>query len=142
MSAISELTRQAIFESLNVSGVTSLATGGVHFKVAPPETAFPFVVFDRIPGSVDYAFAKNLVGERDLWMVKALTDSDSSADYEPPELAENILTACETAINGTLNVSGKTNSIARRRGDIPPQITDQSDRQIWQHGFYLDTYSG
>jgi hypothetical protein len=151
MSAISALVRPALYLKLNVTDVTSLATGGVHYRVAPSKTVngsrivsvnFPLVVFDRIPGSVDYAFAGNIVGERDLWMIRAHVDEDSDATKSPAELAEEILAACETAIGGTLDIPGKTVSCARRRGDIPLLTDDQSDRQVWMEGFYLDVYAG
>lgn len=145
MSTFSENVRSALYTKLNVSGVTSIfATGGVHYKVAPPDATQPYrlVIFDRVPGTVDYALGNNLVGERDLWLIKAITEQDSSTAYEPPFLAYQILAACETAIGGTLSPSSGTVSIARRRSDMPPFIKDQGDRQIWHLGFYLDVYVG
>lgn len=144
MSSFSENVRIALFAALNVPGVTSTkATGGVHYKVAPVDVAQPFryVIFDRVPGTVDYALGNNLVGERDLWRIKAITEQDSSTAYEPPQLGEIILSACNTAIGGSLTITGGTVSIARRKNDIPPIITDQGDRQIWQTGFLLDVYA-
>lgn len=144
MSAISELTRQAIFTKLNVSGVTTLATGGVYYKAIPAGTTGPCVVFSRIPGSVDYALANNLMGERDGWMIQAVVDDDDDggSGLEPPQLAEQILAQCEIAIGGTLTIAGHTVSIARRRNDLPPITNDQSDRLKWIHGYLLDVYAG
>ena len=145
MSAFAEQIRNAIYTKLNVSSVTTTwATGGVHYKVAPPDAAQPFrlVVFDRVPGTVEYALGNNLVGERDLWLIKAIVEQDSSAAYEPTFLAETILTACNNAIGGTLSPTIGTVSMARRKSDMPPIITDQGDRQIWQLGYFLEVYVG
>lgn len=141
MSAISEKVRTALYAKMNVSGVTSLATGGVYYKVAPANASFPFVTFTRIPVGVEYALANNLVGERDLWLIKAVVDEDSSTTLSPPALAEDILTAVETAIGTTLTLSGNTVRRVRRISEIPDFIEDLNDRQIWHHGFNLDVFT-
>lgn len=139
MSAISEKVRTALYAKLNVSGVTTLATGGVHFMIATG--SMPFVVFSRVPGTVDYAFADTLIGERDLWLIKAVCDKGSSTTLSPPQLAEDILTACETAIGTSLTLSGNTTQRVKRLSEIPNYIELSGDRQIFHHGFYLDIYT-
>lgn len=140
MSAISEKVRTALYAKLNVSGVTTLATGGIHFMVAKDGTALPYVVFSRIPANVDYAFGDSLIGERDLWLIKAVCDKESSTTLSPPSLAEDILTACETAIGTTLTLSGNTTQRVKRTSEIPNFIEQSSDGMIYHHGFYLDVY--
>lgn len=141
MSAISEKVRTALYAAMNVSNVTTLATGGIHFMVAKDQTALPYIVFSRVPASVDYAFANNLIGERDLWLIKALTDKESSTTLSPQSLAEDILTAAETAIGTTLTLSGNTVQRCRRVSEIPNFIETVGDRPIYHHGFYLDVYT-
>ena len=140
MSAISEKVRTALYAKLNVSGVTTLATGGIHFMHAKDGTALPYVVFSRIPAAVDYAFGETLIGERDLWLIKAVCDKESSTTLSPPSLAEDILTACETAIGTSLTLSGNTSQRVKRNGEIPNFIELSGDRAIYHHGFYLDVY--
>lgn len=139
MSAISEKVRTALYTKLNVSGVTNLATGGVHFMIATG--SMPFVVFSRVPGVVDYAFGDSLIGERDLWLIKAVCDKDSSTTLSPSQLAEDILTACETAIGTSLTLTGNTTQRVKRLSEIPNYIELSGDRQIFHHGFYLDVYT-
>ena len=134
MSELSEKNRQAIFEKLNVGSVTVLATGGVHFRKAPSGTEFPFVVFDRVPKSVAYGFANNLLYETDWWSIKALTESDT-------DTGQQILAACENAINGTLNLSGAQSLYARRKMDMPSATETLIDKEIYHDGFYLEVYS-
>lgn len=147
MSTISEKERAAIFGKLNVSGVTDLATGGVHFMIVPERDENdnlivpPFVVFNRIPGTIDYALGNNIIGERGLWLIKAVVDKDSSATMSPAELAEAILTACDTAIGGTLTITGNVSRLARRASEMPPYVEQGTDRNYHHHGFFLGTYT-
>lgn len=155
MSALSEKVRPALFTAMNVTDVLSLAIGGVHYQVAPTQIStedgvgnetvsdieYPFVVFRRYPADVHYALANNNVGERDEWLIKALVDEDSSADKEPPELAEDILTACETAIGTALTITGGTVSRVRRTREMPDYIEQLNDRQVWHHGFFLEVFA-
>lgn len=141
MSALSEKVRVALFAKLNVAGVTSLATGGVHFMNAPEEAARPFVVFSRVPADVHYAMANNLVGEKDRWLIKAVTDEDSSTTKEPQELAEDILEAAETAIGTSLTLTGATTRRVRRVAEIPNYNEKETDRYIYHHGFWLEVFT-
>lgn len=143
MSAISEKVRIALYTALNVSNVTTLASGGVHYQLAPEADAddaaidYPYVVFKRFPATVTYGLANNLVLEEDDWLIKALTDEDSSTTLEPPQLAEDILTACETAIGTTMSLSGNTVVRIRRVREMPDYVEQINDRQVWHHGFFL-----
>lgn len=141
MSAISEKVRTALYAAMNVSGVTTLATGGIHYKVAPETAEYPFVTFTRIPVDVHYAMANNLVGERDLWQIKALTRKGNHASLSPPALAEDILTAVETAIGTTLTLSGNTVRRVRRVSEIPDYIEDLTDGPVFHHGFNLEVFT-
>jgi hypothetical protein len=141
MSVISEQVRLALFAKLNVSQVTTLATGGVHFQVAAQGSALPYLVFDRVPGLVDYALGNKLVGERDLWLIKAYADEDSSETLEPPQVTEAILAAAETAVGQSLTLTTNTVVYCRRKMDIPSGLNDQSDRHVYQHGFWLDIFT-
>jgi hypothetical protein len=141
MSAISEKVRTALYAALNVSGVTSLASGGIHYKIAPEGTETPYVVFNRFPAQVHYGLGNNLVGERDEWLIKALTDEDSSTTKEPSELAEEILTAAETAIGTTLTLTGNTVRRVRRVREMPDYLEPLGDRVIWHHGFFLEVFT-
>lgn len=146
MSAISEQVRIGLFTKLNVSGVTTVATGGVHHKLAPEGTARPYVIFQRqAPGAVTYSFgttaAPNLALEDDLWLIKSVTDEDSSASLEPEALAEQILTACEAAIGNSLTLSSNTAVAVYRQADIASYAEKLSDRMIHHHGFLLRVVS-
>lgn len=141
MSKMSEEVRKAIYSKLNVLSVTSKASNGVHFMVAPDGTSAPFVVFSRVPAQVVYGLNNNLVVENDLWLIKAVTDKDSSFVKSPIELAEQILTACETAIGGTLTLATKQCLMARRVSEIPNYLEQKADSIIYHHGFMLSVYA-
>lgn len=145
MSAISEEVRAALYGKLNVAAVTDMATRGVHFMIAPSNQTTkvepPYVIFSRVPVEVHYALANNLTGERDLWLIKAVTDEDSSTSTSAPQLAEDILTACETAIGTSLDLDSYTTSRVRRVNEIPNYMEKVSDRMVFHHGFHLEVFA-
>lgn len=139
MSAISKKIRVALYAKLNVSGVTTLATGGVYYKHAPNNQATPYVVFDRVaPGRVKRPVLGDQILEDDLWQIKAIVSEGDSTTKEPVELAEEILVACDTAINETLTVSGNTVEYIKRDSDIPGfNEGPVNDRWVYHEGFNL-----
>lgn len=138
MASIREQVRTALFGKLNVSGVTTNATGGIYNQIAPETASTPFVVFSlQAPGEVQRALGGGLQLQDDLWMVKAITSEADSSSYSPQELADLILTAAETAIGTTLTLSSNTVRWCARFADIPPLVENVNDRLVWQHGFLL-----
>lgn len=141
MSAISEKVRVALYAKLNVSGVTTLATGGVHESLAPDNVSLPYVIFQR-QGSdrVTYSMGSTAPTqqlESDLWLIKAVTDEDSDTTKAPQKLAEDILAACVTALGSTLTLSGNTVVWYAREVDVPNYQEWVDDRWIYHRGFLL-----
>jgi hypothetical protein len=139
MSAISEKVRKALYAKLNVSGVTSIASG-VYESQAPADASFPYVIFQRqAPGEVVRSFSGLLQLEQDLWLIKAVADASSTRDntQSPQETAEEIVIACETAIGASLTLSGNTVVWCQRFADMPPYQQDETDDRIFHRGFLL-----
>lgn len=140
MSDLSEKVGAALYTALNVSGVTSLATGGVWHEMPSDQANLPVVVFQRqAPGNVEYTFGgPNRIAEDDLWVIKAISDEDSNSSYSPQGLNEAILAACETAHGSSLSLSGGSTTWAVYRiSDIPTLKSQQTDRAIVQSGYLL-----
>lgn len=141
MSAISEEVRVALYDAMNVSAVTTLATGGIHHKVAPQDaTDGALVVFQRISSIFTRTFGGRDL-ENDIWMIKAIADEDSDTTKEPQALCEEILTAIETALGSTLTLATATNRDLFIEGDIPELVETIDDREVHQHGFTLRVQS-
>ncbi len=142
MSAISEKVRKALFAKMNVSAVvgTGKATA-IYYNVAPVEAGYPFIVFNRVPGNVDRAFQETLIGERDRWFIKCLSDREASETLSPQELNETILSLAENAIGKTLTITFGTVHRCVRVADIPELFENVNDRQIWTNGFQLEVYA-
>ena len=145
MSQRSEEVRKAIYAALNVSAVTDVATGGVFYDKAPEGATLPCVIFLRAASKpVDRAFKSTIVLEDDLWIIKAISDEDSSTTLEPQTLNENILALCETAIGETLSLGGGfTAKYVVREADIPEfsnltSSTNDIDRWVFTNGFFLN----
>lgn len=139
MSVISEKVRKALFAKLDTAAVvgTGKATA-VYESKAPENASLPYVVFNRqAPGEVQRTFGATFAMESDLWLLKALADEDSSKTKEPQELAEDILILCETAIGGSLTLSGNTVVWCERFADMPPLEETQVDRHVYIRGFLL-----
>jgi hypothetical protein len=111
--------------------------------IAAPGSKKPYVTFNR-QASVDVvrAFQQNLIAENDVWLIKAVSDQDSSTTKEPQELNGDILNAAETAIGTSLTLSGGgvVWSVERVQ-DIPEYIEVQNDRVIYHSGFLLRVWS-
>ncbi len=138
MSVLSEKIRVALFNKLNVSGVTTLAIGGVHHLIAPESATKPFVVFQRqASANVVRSFSNALIAEDDLWIVKVVSDEDSSTTKEPQQLNGEILAACESAIGSSMTISGGVVYDVVRLRDIPEFFEVASDRMIYHSGFVL-----
>lgn len=138
MSDLSQKIRTALFVKLAVSNVTSLATGGVHYRVAPANTNRPFLVFDRqSPGLVNYNFGFTRTHEDDLWQIRAVTDEDSSVAKSPQSLGEEILNAAITAIGLNLTLPDAVTWAVLRVRDIPNYTEKVSDRIVFHQGFLL-----
>lgn len=138
MSDLSAKVRQALFTKLNVTEIKSLAIGGVHYRIAPEATAKPYLIFDRqAAGRVGYTFGFTRTHEDDVWLVKAVTDKDSSAVKSPVSLGEEILAAAETAIGNALVLVGANIWAVVRLNDIPNYTEKVSDRIVFHQGFLL-----
>jgi len=138
MSVLSEKIRVALFNKMNVPSVTSLASGGIHHIHAPENASKPFVIFQRqASGDVIRSFSNSLLAEDDLWLVKAISDEDSSTTKEPQQLNAEILAACENAIGSSLAITGGTVYDASRLRDIPEYYEIAADRSIYHSGFIL-----
>lgn len=139
MSVISEKVRVALYTKLNVSGVTSLATGGVHYQHAPANASTPYVVFNRVaPGPVSFTvFGPLQILENDLWQIKAIVREADSITLEPVQLAQDILEACEAAIADTLTITGNTVEFVKRVSDIPGFRELVNDSWVYHEGYNL-----
>ncbi len=139
MSVRSEKVRQALFGKLNVAAVVGAGKAtGVYHRKAPETANLPYVIFHRqAPRPVTRAFQQNVIAEDDWWLIKALTDEDSSASKEPEELAEDILEACEAAIGTSLTLTGSETWTVERISDMPEYTEPLNDRDIYHYGFFL-----
>lgn len=139
MSVLSEKVRVALFSKLNVSAVTTLATGGVHHLIASESASKPYVIFNRqASADVVRAFQNNLIAENDVWTVMAISDEDCSTTKEPQQLNQDILTAAETAIGNSLTLAGGSETWnVERVADIPEFVEVVNDRVVYHNGFLL-----
>ena len=114
----------ALYTKLNVSAVTTLATGGVWNKIAPQGTALPYVIFQWQGGGDDNLTPRR--GRNLIYTVKALAaDADT---------AENIDEQIDLALHyQTLTVSGWTNYRMAREDDVNYQ-EEPTGVPVWHIG--------
>lgn len=113
---MSSAIETAIYTALNVAPLLAAAPGGVHNGIAPPGTAFPYVVFDKITGDHQYLLggpsatpALSTLSYR----VKAIDASLSK------EAAQAALAIADGLLNGiALVVSGATTLYCQRLRDV------------------------
>jgi hypothetical protein len=139
MSDISEKVRVALYAKMNVVAVVgSGKASAIYYQNAPEQATKPYIVFDRVaPGPVTRVVLGGQILEDDLWQIKCVVDEDSSTTKEPQELAQDILSLAETAINETLTISGNTVEFVKRVSDIPGLRELVNGRYIYSEGFNL-----
>lgn len=124
-------TRKGIYQKLTgTNGVTSkLATNtSVFHGQAPPDAAYPFIIFNKQAKSRARAFAKTTAFENEVWLVKAV-DRNSTSNR-----AEEINEAVQAALtNGSLTVTGKTVEDIYPTGDVD-YLETEDDQTFRHHG--------
>lgn len=135
MSSIAQQLKVAVFTALNVSAVTTLATGGVRNTVADETTNYPFVMFD-IQGfsEVEYTFNFGQAVEKGLLIIKAYSDEDSDTTKGATDLNDEILEACQTILHAGITLSGDTLLYLRKHSDMPVIPEQLSDREVFGSG--------
>jgi hypothetical protein len=137
MSALTEQIRTALYSKLNVSSVTTPATGGVWYGKAKLSSAYPFVVFEKVSNFPHYTFQNTVIAEDSLWAIKVFIDRDASTTKSPTGLGEEILAAAKTAIGNALNISGADDWAVYWTQELPEIKQPISDRNVWMMGFLL-----
>lgn len=128
---MSTAVRQSLYSKLTgTSSITSkLATASSVFHgQAPPDAAYPYIIFHKQAKSRRRAQAKTVAFEDETWMVKAVDRNTTS------NIAEAISEAVEAVLtNGDLTVSGKTFHDVFPIGDVDYLETD-GDQTFRHHG--------
>lgn len=113
--------RVGLYTKLNVASVTnSLASGSASIRhaVAPPGSAFPFVIFDKVSGVPTRRMGGNAWDDQ-LWLVKVVDRSESSS------VAEDTAKAIDDLLDfGTLSISGGYTLAVLRDSDVDYVETD------------------
>lgn len=125
--------RQAIYEKLNVSAVTSKLAGGsagLFHAAADQGAPFPFLVFNKQTG-IPIRTLKGAQLNNTLWAVKAVVQTDVPGS---PSAAEEIAKLADDELDGqSLNISGGTHRFLMREGDIDFAEID-GDTAYHHHG--------
>jgi hypothetical protein len=123
--------RQAIYQKLNVSSVTSLLGSGsaslVHAE-APPTANFPLCMFNKQSGITDHMAMGGTHMNSHLWLVKGVTRAPSAS------LAEQIDKAAYDLLHfGSLTITGADDLMVSRESDVNYSEID-GDTKYWHVG--------
>ncbi len=109
-----------IYTKLNVSAITTLATGGVYHVKAPQETTpYPFITYFaviNVQGDTFTEWGNDTLIQIDVW-------SDSNSAAESGEIVEDIAGVMDDKV---LSISGYNSSLAIR----------QNTRLLYEAGLY------
>lgn len=126
----SKVTRGGIYQKLNTSSVTSLLAAGsasLYHAVAPPDAAFPFIVYNKQSGVSRWRFGGNAMDSH-VWMVKAVDRNSKSG------VAEDIAKAVADVLDfKVLSLANGTNLFTARESDLDYEET-LGDQQYRHHG--------
>lgn len=132
-----KVVRQALYQKLNVTSVTSLLANGsasIHHAVAPPTGAYPLLVFSKSSGTQVQRFGGEAY-KTTLWLVKGVAFGKSAS------VAEDIDKAVFDLLNfSTLTITGASVMHMARESDVEFPETQGDD--IYHHvgGLYRLTY--
>lgn len=138
-SVINEVLK-AIGTALDVSAVTSIATGGVYQGSADESTDPPFVVFKPqafAPNSYTFSFGQTL--ESGLILVQAMSDENSvTAGTAPEDVNDSILEQCDTALHATLSLDTHSLEYLRKENDVPTfEETGENPNRVISGRLYM-----
>lgn len=126
---MSTAVRESLYAKLAAtSGVTSklATTTSIYHGQAPPNAAYPLVVFSKMAGTKTRAMGNPNAFNREVWMVKAIDKGGSS------KVAESIAEAIDTALDGgTLTVTGKKLADLTHVSDV--DYLEPEGDQIYRH---------
>ena len=115
---------KAIFEKLNVSAVTNVATGGVYNTLAPKPATAPYVIFQAMSKLDEHSFNGRFVNA--VYMVKAVSRNPW------PKEAMDVDTQIDTALeDASLSITGYAHLLCRRESDI--YLVEEEAGVIWHH---------
>jgi len=123
--------RQALFAKLTGTAAITTHVGGsatprIFHEQAPPDAAYPLVIFSKMAGSKTRAFQNPNAFNREVWMVKAVDRSTTS------NLVDTIATATDAALDGqTLTVTGKNLADLSHVSDI--EYSEPVGDQTYRH---------
>lgn len=127
----SKNVRVGLYNRLNVASVTSLLANGsasLYHAVAPPGSAFPYIVFSKISSVSRKAMGTNAFDSQ-LWMVKAVSWGEDRPNASP---AEDIAKAISDRLDfATLTITGGTNLYLARESDL--DFAEVDDDQVYSH---------
>lgn len=108
--------RQAIYQKLNVSGVTTLLANGsasIFHAVAPPTGSYPMLVFHKQSGVTAATGQGGEELKNTLWLVKAVVRATSSSAAEDIDKAAN-----DQLHFGDLTITGADDMYLTRESDV------------------------
>jgi hypothetical protein len=123
--------RQGIFQKLSATSAVTTHVGGtanprIFHDLAPPDAAYPLIIFSQSAGTKTRAFQTPEAFKREVWMVKAVDRSTSS------NTADAIAAAVDAALGGgTITVAGKALADLAHVGDI--QYVEPVGDQTFRH---------
>lgn len=120
--------RQALYERLNTSSVTSLLASGsasLYHAVAPSGSPYPLVIFNKQAGTPHHQMGGSHYDDQ-MWLVKAIAKGGSSST------AEDIDKAIADRLDfGSLNISGGTLLYLARESDV--DYVEESSGELYRH---------
>lgn len=137
MADVEQQILNAVGTALNVSAVTTLATGGVHLSKADKNSDLPYAVFDtQAFDENEYTFGFGQTFEGGLILVKAYADRKSDTSKAPQTLNREILEACKTILHGSLSLATSDLLWMRKFSDVklPDEKPLKGERTIYGAG--------
>jgi len=127
--------KTALFEKVNVSEVTDIATGGVYLDSAGLRTSYPFLIIEKVTAMPIPTFQTPSAIEESYWNLKAF--AEAVADKSAQEQGEEIIDVALDTLGDTLDLLVGTCMDVRWDADLPTLRQPVPNKIVYMTGVRL-----
>ena len=107
--------------------------GGVHNKVAKPETPYPYLVFQKVTGTPEYTFTER-IRRSYLYQFRVIAAGAPDTGYSSSDIEDALARVDTLLTDAALTVTGETLWYCRREGGMPDMTGLDNGQVLYQVG--------
>lgn len=140
MNAIVKALYTKLAADATLSGLLASATS-IYDTQAPEGAPLPYVVIKKSSGDAHYALGGTRTHRRQLYTIKAITQSDAAAIDASKASAIDERIDAVIGLDGNLSITGAAQILCRRRQDMPDYEETTTDSVFIHRGGIYEIWS-